>query len=185
MFLDCGSRGSEVCCPASNALWFLWPSRDSSTGGCWVTSHFACKFDGAVGLMFWCLTRNVLFQRSQLGQRGNGNTPQLFIVVQCRTCLHVSRSPCDREPQRYRCWQSAVFLRFWRHLTSSSSALHGNSIKVRKYVCYWLSNVLTRCSDVAVERDINNFECVDGCLDFLLPVHAAETVWVWRDRVRF
>ena len=59
------------------------------------------------------------------------------------------------------------FLRFCMHLTSTSSALHGNSTKVRKYVCYWLSDVLTRGSDVAVERDINNFECVDGCLDFL------------------
>ena len=28
--------------------------------------------------MFWCLTRNVLFQRFRLGQRGNDNTQKLF-----------------------------------------------------------------------------------------------------------
>ena len=122
-----------------------------------------------MGLMFWCLTRNVLFQRSQLGQRGNGNTPKLFIVVQCCTtvCMCHDRPATESHSDTDVGSRLCLFLTFWRHLTSSSSALHGNSIKVRKYVCYWLSNVSTRGSDVAVERDINNFECVDGYLDFL------------------
>ena len=74
-----------------------------------MTSHVVCEFEGVVGLTFVVADQTRIVPEVPAWRTWKQQYQKLVDCCTMPHCrLHVSRSPCDRKPQRKRCCQSAV-----------------------------------------------------------------------------